>query len=419
MRLIPETPPPGPFRPTFWRSPLRGAWLTTLVGSLLLVAMTIVAATGFLSHAAYNPDLGRNAIVDRGHDFQLFVFDWPTHPSWLYAANQGLHVTIGLVAVPIVLVKLWSVIPRLYAWPPAPTPADALERLSILALVGSAIFQLATGLVNVELWYPFHFDFVRGHYYGAWIFVGALVLHVAVKLPTMRKALRERNAIVALPDGQAPPPHEPGGLEAPDPAPATIGRRGLFAALGGAMLTVAAVSAGQSIGGPLRRLAVLAPRGGGFTGGDFPINKTAAGSRVTRRLVGDSWRLQLTGASKQSLSRAQLQAMTQRAATLPIACVEGWSTTQDWGGVRMSDLARACGAPDGARCLVESVQPRGRFRQVTLSADQVADPRTLLALQVNGADLSMDHGYPARMIIPAAPGVHCTKWVGKLTFLPA
>jgi DMSO/TMAO reductase YedYZ molybdopterin-dependent catalytic subunit len=48
----------------------------------------------------------------------------------------------------------------------------------------------------------------------------------------------------------------------------------------------------------------------------------------------------------------------------------------------------------------------------------VANPRTLLALRVNGADLGMDHGFPARVIIPAAPGVMNTKWVTRLTFRP-
>ena len=28
----------------------------------------------------------------------------------------------------------------------------------------------------------------------------------------------------------------------------------------------------------------------------------------------------------------------------------------------------------------------------------------------------MDHGFPARMIVPALPGVHNTKWVGQMTF---
>ena len=39
-------------------------------------------------------------------------------------------------------------------------------------------------------------------------------------------------------------------------------------------------------------------------------------------------------------------------------------------------------------------------------------------LQVNGTDLSPDHGYPARVIVPDNPGVHNTKWVASLTFRP-
>ncbi len=79
-------------------------------------------------------------------------------------------------------------------------------------------------------------------------------------------------------------------------------------------------------------------------------------------------------------------------------------------------LARMAGA-EGVSLRVESLQPRGVLREATLTADQVADERALLALRVNGAELSLDHGFPARIIVPALPGVHCTKWVGRLTFL--
>jgi DMSO/TMAO reductase YedYZ molybdopterin-dependent catalytic subunit len=102
---------------------------------------------------------------------------------------------------------------------------------------------------------------------------------------------------------------------------------------------------------------------------------------------------------------------------LPIACVEGWSTTQAWTGVPLAALARVAGAPEGARAFVESLQPAGVLREATLHAGQVADPRSLLALRHNGADLTMDHGFPARVIVPALPGVHNTKWVGRITFL--
>jgi DMSO/TMAO reductase YedYZ molybdopterin-dependent catalytic subunit len=53
---------------------------------------------------------------------------------------------------------------------------------------------------------------------------------------------------------------------------------------------------------------------------------------------------------------------------------------------------------------------------VALRDNQIRDPRSLLALRVNGVDLSLDHGYPARIIVPANPGVHNTKWVYRLTF---
>ncbi len=59
----------------------------------------------------------------------------------------------------------------------------------------------------------------------------------------------------------------------------------------------------------------------------------------------------------------------------------------------------------------------GAFKSAVLSAGQVTDPQSLLAVTVNGHVLPRDHGYPARTIIPNAPGVHNTKWVNKITFL--
>jgi DMSO/TMAO reductase YedYZ molybdopterin-dependent catalytic subunit len=131
-------------------------------------------------------------------------------------------------------------------------------------------------------------------------------------------------------------------------------------------------------------------------------------------MTGESWRLTV---GERTFTRDDLLAMPQRTESLPIACVEGWSTTQTWTGVPLRELAALADlASDGAEATVKSLQRLGAFRQATLSVEQVADPRSLLALSVNGADLSLDHGFPARVIVPAAPGVHCTKWVGAIQF---
>jgi DMSO/TMAO reductase YedYZ molybdopterin-dependent catalytic subunit len=382
----------------------------------------LIGATGFVSHAAYQPDLGHNALLDRGHDFQLFVFGWPTHPSWLYGLTQGLHVTIGLVAVPVLLAKLWSVIPRLFAWPPVRTAAEAIERGSLVLLVGGALFEFATGILNIQDFYPWHFNFVRAHYYGAWIFLAAMSLHVLVKLPVIVRSYRERGFLRPLTYDLAhtrPEPRDPDGLAPVAPSQATLSRRGLLALVGAGSLGLLAVSVGETVGGPLRRLALLAPRGRVFGTGpnDFQVNKTAMAARIPARAVGRDWRLELAGARRVRLRREQLLRMPLHTHDLQIACVEGWTTTQRWTGVRLVDLARLADAPPEALLRIESIQSGGPFRETTLGHAQASDPRSLLALRVNGADLSPDHGYPARIIVPALPGVHCTKWVRRLTYV--
>jgi DMSO/TMAO reductase YedYZ molybdopterin-dependent catalytic subunit len=402
---------PGPFRPGFFRSPLRGPWLTSAIGSILLVLVAIVATTGFLSHMAYEPDLRGNAIVPAGRDVPL-TFGWPTRPTWLYAVNQSLHINVGLVAVPFLLAKLWSVLPRLFVWPPLRSPAEAIERLAIALLVASAIFQFATGIVNAQYWYAFHFNFVVAHYYGAVVFTAALALHVFVKLPVIVRAYRESGWVRPLRDDLDHTVPEPDGdLVAPHPDPPTISRRGLLAFAGSASALLLVANAGESIGGPVRRLAVLAPRRE-----DFPVNKTAARAGVTHAMVGPPYRLSLSGEKTVSLSRADLLALPQHTARLPIACVEGWTTTQTWTGVRLSELAALAGVPRASTAFVRSLQPKGVLSKASLSGDGIADPDALLALRVNGTDLSMDHGYPARIIVPAAPGVHNTKWVASIEF---
>jgi DMSO/TMAO reductase YedYZ molybdopterin-dependent catalytic subunit len=95
--------------------------------------------------------------------------------------------------------------------------------------------------------------------------------------------------------------------------------------------------------------------------------------------------------------------------------VEGWSTSATWTGVPLRALAALVGGAGAGELFVESLQ-RGGFGTMTLNGGQLRAARSLLALRLSGADLPLDHGYPARIIVPAAPGVRNTKWVRRLTF---
>lgn len=403
-----------------WRSPLRGPWLTSVLGLVLLAGLPVVIVTGLLSYVAYGPELGGAIPGDVGV-LRLPVFDWPTRPSWLFRLNQGLHVGLGLVLIPLVLAKLWSVIPKLFAWPPVRSVAQALERLTLLLLVGSILFEIVTGVLNIQYDYVFGFSFYSAHYAGAWVFIGAFVAHVAIMLPRALRGARSRslrNELRVPLAETTPEPDDGSGLVAEQPAAPTMSRRGALALVGGGMVLVGGLTVGQTAGDVVRGTAFLLPRGrttAAADGGpnDFPVNKTFVASRIAPADVGTSWRLELTGAETRSLDLAALATLEQHTARLPIACVEGWSTVQTWTGVRLRELAALAGVPEPASALVRSVEEGA---QAALNAGQVLDPDSLLALRVNGADLSPDHGFPARIIVPALPAVKCTKWVRMIEF---
>jgi DMSO/TMAO reductase YedYZ molybdopterin-dependent catalytic subunit len=413
--------PPKPFRSDMFRSPLRGPWLTAVLGLVLLGGLSVLAITGLLSYASYDPRLPGNDQTPGAHLLKFYLFSWPTGPDWLYRVNQGVHVTLGLALLPVVVAKLWSVLPRLFAWPPVRSAAQVLERLSLIMVVGGVLFEIVTGVLNIQNYYVFPFSFYTAHLYGAWVFIAGLVVHVLIKFGRMRAGLRSRRLRTELRiplEGTAPEAAGPDSLRPASPARPTVSRRGLLGAVAGASLTLAGLAVGQSVGGWTRWTALFGPRGtSAAQSGVLPVNRTAAVIGLTDADVGPAYRLVLAGRRSVSLTREQVAALPQQSAVLPIACVEGWSAAGLWTGVRLTDLARLAGIADPAGAVVESIERTGSFRQASLSAAQVADPRSMLALRLNGADLSRDHGYPARTIIPAAPGVHNTKWVSTITFL--
>jgi len=372
-------------------SRLRSAAVAARVGLWLGICFGTAFVTGLISHYAQTTD-------------QPLPF--PTTPAWGYQVTQGLHVLTGTAAVPLLLVKLWTVYPRLFARLPRPggdLVVAGLERASIAALVGAALFEVSTGLANVTQWYPWDFSFRRSHYAMGWVAIGALMIHIGVKLPVIRAALR---ADIDSTAHDRPPAVVPG----------VVSRRGLLRSTWLAAGVVAVACAGGTFP-VLDRLAVLSARRSGAPDG-VPINRTARTAGVVVAANSATWACEIRdGVRRVRVTRADLLALEQHTVDLPIACVEGWSASGAWTGVRMSDVVALVGAPADVDVAVQSLQQRGVGRSSLLPANFTADPRTLLALALDGAPLSLDHGYPARVIAPDRPGVLQTKWVAQIEVL--
>jgi hypothetical protein len=361
------------------------------VGLWLGICFGVCFLTGLVSHYAQAPD-------------QPVPF--PTEPAWGYRVTQGLHVATGTAAVPLLLVKLWTVYPKLFERPPRRRPAllvHGLERASVGILVATAVFQLATGLANSAQWYPWAFSFRATHYAVAWLAVGALLVHVAVKLPLLGPLLRSD-----VEDAT----HDRAGSD----RAGALSRRGLLRATWLSAGVAVLATAGSTL--PLlRRVSVLGVRSGDGPMG-VPVNKSAAAAGVAAAATSTAYRLVVAlGDREVALTRRQLEALPQRTEDLPIACVEGWSASGSWTGVRVRDLLALVDAPADRDVLVVSLQQRGAFRQTVLQANFAADDRTLLALGLAGEPLALDHGYPCRLIAPNRPGVLQTKWVERLEVL--
>lgn len=396
-------PAPEPrARPRRWphfTSTLRSTAVTARLGRLLGITLGICFVTGLLSHYQYHP------------------WSWlpePASPVWLYRFTQGTHVATGIASIPLLLTKLWSVYPNLFRWPPVTSVKNALERASIAILVSSALVQLFTGFFNALDWYPWSWSFVPVHRFLAYVLIGSILLHIAVKLPDIKYGLSVKVAdgdvLSEIPWSENPHAHSNAG-PVPPPPTAALSRRGLLAATGAGIGVVVVTTVGQTIT-PLEPIGLLAIREPKKGPQGVPVNRTADQAGVRELAAAPGWTLQVNGPRPYMLTLAEVEAMATHEEHFPISCVEGWSIGAQWRGVRLDDIVRRAGGSSDSRVTVYSLEPHGSYNRSTVDGPQVA--RALLATHLNGQRLDIDHGYPLRLIAPNRAGVLNTKWLDRI-----
>ncbi|WP_241984580.1 molybdopterin-dependent oxidoreductase [Cryobacterium adonitolivorans] len=413
-------------------SPVRNPRTATVIGRLLGLAFLLCFGTGLYSHFLQQP---------------LPWMTFPTRPAGLYQVTQGTHIVAGIACFPLLLAKLYVVFPQLFRYPPVTSFADFLERASIALFVGASLVEITIGLLNTYQWYPFPFPFRQVHFALAFVIIGSLLVHIGVKLPLIAAHWRaapadgpeerhpvdtnaEDTAAVALAVTKVSTDEglsRTGGITgrvlsyidgAPD-LPARTSRRGFLTTVALAVTAVVGLTAGQTLA-PLDAANVFGPRKKGVGPQGVPVNRTSAQAKVATAALSADWVLTLAvGGTERVFSRAELAALPQTDVDLPIACVEGWSQMAAWRGVRLRDLVDAAGGSPDSDLRLISLEQRGGFKQTEMGSEYVRDPLTLVALELNGETLDLEHGFPARMIAPGRPGVLQTKWLSRIEAIDA
>ena len=139
---------------------------------------------------------------------------------------------------------------------------------------------------------------------------------------------------------------------------------------------------------------------------------------VPRRRDLAGWSLTVEGATASGaptvLSWADMQAMPTLEITADLHCATR-STFEDltWFGVPARHLvAAAPPADDAAYAMVYAAY--GYHANVTV--DDLLSPRALFATHLNGRELSPEHGWPMRLVIPHLYGWKGPKWVMSVVY---
>jgi len=155
---------------------------------------------------------------------------------------------------------------------------------------------------------------------------------------------------------------------------------------------------------------------------DFYLVDTAL---VSPRVDAREWSLRVGGAVRNplELSYSDLLSMPTREADITLSCVSnevggGLVSNGRWTGVLLSDLLREAGVDprgisgDSAQIVGRSVDGWTAGFRTGLAFD---GREALVAFGLNGSELPLKHGYPARLVVPGLYGyVSATKWLAEI-----
>lgn len=130
------------------------------------------------------------------------------------------------------------------------------------------------------------------------------------------------------------------------------------------------------------------------------------------------WKLRVDGLVLRpvELGLDALKAMPQRKQITRHDCVEGWSAIGQWQGPQLSAVLKQAGLLPSARFLVFHCADlyEGKPYYESLNLIEAYHPQTILAWQMNGQDLPIDHGAPIRLRSERQLGYKQAKYVMRI-----
>jgi DMSO/TMAO reductase YedYZ molybdopterin-dependent catalytic subunit/thiosulfate reductase cytochrome b subunit len=134
------------------------------------------------------------------------------------------------------------------------------------------------------------------------------------------------------------------------------------------------------------------------------------------------YRLEVSGLVERplSLSLSDLRDLGTTGQITKHNCIQGWTNIAEWGGVPLAAVLDRCRPTSRARHVVfyafddkTITENEGRYGHFygTLTLQLARNPQTILALDMNGAPLPIEHGAPVRLRVETQLGFKMVKWI--------
>ncbi len=127
-----------------------------------------------------------------------------------------------------------------------------------------------------------------------------------------------------------------------------------------------------------------------------------------------------------SLSVAELRALGEQQQITKHNCIQGWTAVAEWGGVPLARLIEEVRPSSAVKHVVfyamddkGLTEGEGRFGYFygTIPIHLARKPQSILALEMNGAPLPVEHGAPVRVRLETQLGFKMVKWVVGIEFV--
>jgi DMSO/TMAO reductase YedYZ molybdopterin-dependent catalytic subunit/thiosulfate reductase cytochrome b subunit len=140
------------------------------------------------------------------------------------------------------------------------------------------------------------------------------------------------------------------------------------------------------------------------------------------------YRLQIGGLVEHpmELSLAELRDLGTQSQIVKHNCIQGWSAIAQWGGVPLAALMERVKPLEGAKHVafyayddkaVTEDEGRSGYFYGTIPMYLATNPQTILAMEMNGKPLPVEHGAPVRLRVETQLGFKMVKWVRAIEFV--